>query len=374
MTENSAATGVITNPTQMTPDWLSSILRREGVLDRGKVLAVQTIDAPHLTVQYSGDAPKTAPSRLYLKLQQRRNIAGGHGRPEVRAYRAWGTQRERLPLLPRCYDALYDEDTARSHVLMQDFSATHTLPTWPVPSLEHQIWVTDCSARFHAHWWEHPDNRTFGTLDPNLEHDCGDEASYQAYARRYQEAYEAFADFAGDRLTAADRQQYEAILVTLPTLFSRYLAPRFASGARLTLIQGDSHWGQFACPADPSHDTTLLFDLECLHIGMPAADLAYRLPFSWTPEQRRTMEGPLIARYLEELRRCGIVGYDHEQFWEDYRLSFIFVALYALTPFTSRLRARTLHDWPNAEAPAWYWRDLALLVDNFRDLGCSVLL
>jgi len=50
------------------------------------------------------------------------------------------------------------------------------------------------------------------------------------------------------------------------------------------------------------------------------------------------------------------------------------MALCPLKPFTSRLRSQTLHDWQGGEAPAWFWRDLALHADNFRDLGCSELL
>ena len=195
-----ADNAVITDPAQVTAAWLTSILRREGVLDRGSVAAVETATLPHLTLRYSADAPAAAPSRLFLKLQQRRNIAGGNGRPEVRAYHAWADQRESLPMLPRCYDAAYDEDIARSHLLLQDFSATHALPAWPVPTSEHQAWVTDCTAHFHARWWEKQGNRAFGTLDPNLEYDSDDEAAYQVYARRYQDAYTTFANFTGDRL------------------------------------------------------------------------------------------------------------------------------------------------------------------------------
>lgn len=211
-------------------------------------------------------------------------------------------------------------------------------------------------------------------LDPNLEVDCDDEAGYAEYARRYQDALAAFADFTGDRLAADDRALYAAIVAALPGLWSRHIAPRFASGEHLTLIQGDSHWGQFACPNDSARDTTLLFDLECLHVGLPAADLAYRLPFSWTPEQRCALEPGIVANYLAELARCGVQGYDHARFWHDYRLAFIFVALYPLKQFTARLRADTLRDWQDGKAPGWFWRDIALITANFRDLSCADLL
>jgi hypothetical protein len=369
-----AYSAVITDPAQVTPARLTSILRRAGVLDGGVVDAVDTSAAPHLTVSYSPDAPASAPAYLYLKTQRRQNIAGGNGWPEVRAYHAWQDQHDSLPMLPRCYAAAYDEGTATSHVLLQDFSGTHTLPAWPVPTEEHRRGVTNCTAHFHARWWQHPGNQGFGALDPNLEVDCGDEARYLACVRRYQDAYPAFVDFVGDRLSAADRALYEAILGALPDLWSHHLARRFATGEHLTLIQGDSHWGQFACPNDPNRDMTLIFDLECLHVGLPAADLAYRLPFSWTPEQRHALEPDIIADYLHALQCYGVSGYDHDRFWEDYRLAFLFVALYPLKPFTARLRDRTITDWADGEVPAWFWRDLALIIGNLRDLGCANLL
>jgi len=365
---------VITHRDQVTPNWLTAVLKREGVLDRGEVHTVDSARLPYLEVGYSPDAPDSAPPRLFLKLQQRRNIAGGNGRPEVQAYQAWGKLRADLPMLLRCYDAAYDDDRSISHLLLQDFSVTHRLPAWPVPLPAHRAAVTECSAQFHAYWWEHPELSDFAALDPNLELDCATEGAYRAYTQRYQDAWGAFADFAGSNLARDDRGLYEAILTDLPALWPRYLAGRFATKQGLTLVQGDSHWGQFACPNRPSRDPVYLFDLECVHVGLPAADLAYRLPFSWTPAQRSMMELDIIERYLTALRCSGVRGYGREHFWQDYRLSFIFVALYPLKPFTARLVATTTENWAGGNAPNWFWRDLTLIVSNLRDLDCTALL
>ena len=52
---------VITGAELVTPGWLTAVLRRAGVLDRGAVTAVDAARLPHLAVSYSADAPASAP-------------------------------------------------------------------------------------------------------------------------------------------------------------------------------------------------------------------------------------------------------------------------------------------------------------------------
>ena len=74
---------LIQAPDQVTPDWLTGVLRERGRLPQGRVTAVHAADGGaaagpgfnprnRLQVAYSADAPASAPRRLYLKL----DIAG----------------------------------------------------------------------------------------------------------------------------------------------------------------------------------------------------------------------------------------------------------------------------------------------------------
>lgn len=274
----------------------------------------------------------------------------------------------------RCYDAACNADRRTSHLLLQDFSTTHAPPSWPVPKQADRERIIDCTARFHAYWWNRQELGDFSARDPNIEFDCTDEQTYQAYARRYQDAFSYFADFMGDRMTADNRRLYDKVLEGLPTLWARYLDERFTGRTALTLIQGDSHWCQFACPNNAEPTQTYMFDLECLHIGLPAFDLAYRLPLSWTPEQRRDMEDTLIERYLAGLRQYGVLGYDRERFWLDYRLSTLILTLDPLWLFTAQHPDRADRKRWGGELPGHWPEVYRHITSNFHDLHCEDLL
>ena len=53
---------VITSAAQVTPEWLTAVLRREGVLDRGEVVTVNASSLPHLMV-----SPRTEKRRDCLR-------------------------------------------------------------------------------------------------------------------------------------------------------------------------------------------------------------------------------------------------------------------------------------------------------------------
>ena len=61
----------------LTPDWLTNVLRDKGVLDTGHVTEVKEASTTHqaslnyfLNVTYSPDAPSSAPGTLFLKLSR----------------------------------------------------------------------------------------------------------------------------------------------------------------------------------------------------------------------------------------------------------------------------------------------------------------
>lgn len=354
----------------LTPEWLTTVLRRAGVLERGEVVAVDLARLPHLAPTYSAAASADAPAHLFLKGDRTGNVS-----LEVAAYRALAAHRAELPMLLRCYDAASgDADGGAARLLLDDFSATHRPPVFPVPAPDDRAAITDCTAQFHARWWEEARRDLFPLRDPNTGLDYRDGGAFAAYAARYREAYPYFADFAGDRLSSERRASYETLLAALPALWDRYLAGRFAACRAITLVQGDSHWGQFACARGSAGPATIMLDLECLHWGLPAFDLAYRITLDWLPEVRRALEPAIIARYLDGLRRRGVGNYDERLFWQDYRLSTALLALYPLKRFTAQFPERADRGRAARSLPAWWWGVLEHILVNYRDLGCAELL
>src|SRR5690242_6833406 len=122
---------MITNAEQITKEWLTTLLRDEGVLGlAGDVTAVHIEPREdvwnsrvyRLRLTYRG-TPAEAPARLFLKLK------GDHwGREEAGFYSYVRSSGTHLPVLVRCFSSEYDEATGDSCVLLADLAETHFTP------------------------------------------------------------------------------------------------------------------------------------------------------------------------------------------------------------------------------------------------------
>src|ERR1700761_7267941 len=99
---------VLTSPEEVTSKWLTEALRKNGLLERGKVINVQnklTKTLPlsvvsRLAVTYSSDI--SAPSQLFLKIS-RNELSQANGK-EVEFYHTLAREMDASPLI-QCYDA-----------------------------------------------------------------------------------------------------------------------------------------------------------------------------------------------------------------------------------------------------------------------------
>jgi hypothetical protein len=64
-----------------------------------------------------------------------------------------------------------------------------------------------------------------------------------------------------------------------------------------------------------------------LGAGLPARDLAYFTGTSLLPAARRLADEDLVASYHTELCGYGIVDYDRDTCWRDYRVGMLQVLL-----------------------------------------------
>ena len=116
-------------------------------------------------------------------------------------------------------------------------SATHTAPEGALPPpRSYYEQVIACLAPVHAYWWEHPQ------LDMVVRALAEDVLGFVIGVAR--EAFAAFVDFLGDRLSAARRAVYER-------LFAAWPPPARQVGTRRTLVHGDPHLWNFLVPRRP---------------------------------------------------------------------------------------------------------------------------
>ena len=356
-------TEVITDVAQVTPAWLTNVLHASGALDRGHVTTVHArpLNIPgsstklHLDVQYSADTPPSLPQHLFLKLSRPDivDILPLAGKKEVLFYTCTTTlaDRERLPIV-RCYNAVYASQTQQYHILLDDLTTSHvTVPGTIMPPLRvHCEQMVDALAQLHAYWWDH--SRLGNDLGTLPTHD-----SEWAYLDWATTTFTRVADLLGERLSHERRLRVEQIFAAWPKL-----AERLTKQRHLTLVLGDVHSGQFLFPRNAATHAMRIIDWDWWDITVGPMDLAYTMCLFWFPERRARLEQELLRRYHDRLLEYGVVGYDGQACWEDYRWAAIRSLFVPLHLWETR-------PWPDFWHLHW---ERALLA--FEDLGCAELL
>lgn len=348
---------LISDAAEVTPEWLTATLRHKGLLTRGRATRVSVSSSrtlfvsvvSHLNVEYSSDANRDAPARLFLKVSNPKFVsAEPRAEPpeEIVFYEKIAPATPKVPV-PRCYDAAFSRETGRTHLLLEDLSATHGHPPVPFPpTLEECVRAVECLARFHAHWWEHTQ------LGAGVGH-LLDDAAIDKMARATTARYEDFARATGDALSRTRRQMIERVIETFPRPWVRLKSAR-----GLTLTHGDAHTWNFLFPRTANSERVYLIDWQLWHPHIGARDLAFMMTIFWYPERRAAMELPLLRRYHRALLAGGVRGYDWDDCWKDYRWSAV---RNVFIPLIQRER----------DMSAWYWSsnfERAMLA--FEDLHC----
>lgn len=348
---------VITDPEDITPEWLTDVLRRNGVLESGEVSQIKPIFAKtlqvskisRLKIDYSEDAQTTAPASLFLKLSRLDTYPLVNDRSEVEFYQKVAN-RSVGPIV-QCYDSAFSEETNCSHLLLEDLSETHTQPRdrrLPSP-LECELAVMSL-AEFHATWWEHP--KLGGEIGRIF-----DASWLETFLLNLKSSTEAFLSFLGDDITIENRRVYERLLLSCRKIWGRLTNP-----AGLTVTNGDLHWWNFLYPKDAAQDMVRIIDWQLWHIDLGARDLAFLIALGGFAEERHTGELALLKLYHRTLLANGVTNYDWSTFWNDYRYSAI-RNLNMPVIFWSQGKHETT--WKNTMQRAF---------QSFDELGCLELL
>jgi hypothetical protein len=153
-------------PSAADAEHLTDALRRFGALGGGRVcnVAVESSRATILSriirvqLSYHGAAADALHS-LVLKvgLPERADAKWNSGRQEVAFYTQVAAGMS-ARLVPRCFEAVWDEDTNAWHLLLEDLTDSHFIATaWPLPPTIKQCErIIATRARFHAEWWDDP--------------------------------------------------------------------------------------------------------------------------------------------------------------------------------------------------------------------------
>jgi thiamine kinase-like enzyme len=357
---------VITDVKEVTPEWLTTVLRTNGHLDHERVTAVklkssrQTIisDTHHLEIACSNATSERTRLKLFLKLSKPgfdAKITARFGKRESLFYNVIAKCMDKPPS-PPCYDAAFSADTGKSHILLSDLSESHFQTDWPLPPAKRYCEaVLNSFARFHAAWWDHPKlGNEIGTF-PTAE-------SVDEYFQSMDKTFAGFVEFLDDRLSAERRRLYERVLAKTPGVVKERIRERDSSGKHLTLIHGDAHFWNCLHPRRLDHDKVYIIDWQCWRIDTATDDLAYMIGLHWYTDRRRAMEYNLLKYYHDQLLMNGVENYDWDAFWYDYKLSVIGNLFIPVWQWSAKL-------WP-----AIWWPHLERAILAFEDLDCEQLL
>ena len=160
----------------------------------------------------------------------------------------------------------------------------------------------------------------------------------------------------GDRLSDERRHIYRDVLRAMPHLFQRLTASQ-----GFTVVHSDVHIGNFLYPHDPATDTIRMIDWQTWNIDLAVKDLAYMMAYFWFPERRMRYQQPLLHYYHERLQTYGVMNYEWQTLFDDYRLCVI------------RLLFHPAWQWENGENTSKAWLHLERIMLAYHDLGCADL-
>ncbi|MCB0036122.1 MAG: aminoglycoside phosphotransferase family protein [Anaerolineales bacterium] len=349
----------ITSVDQITPAWLTQILRQRGHLNQGYVISVAAqgnhstaTEGPgfqrrnRIEIQYSSDVTPSAPHRLYLKAQDGA-LHQDAGEREVAFYLSAAAQMPYSPA-PVCFDAAYDSDSGAYHLLLEDISETHRTVHPEEPATRSDMnKMLDALARLHAHWWGHPQlGQSIGTIPAPEE--------IRASFIRLGNVFPEYVDYLGDRLSVERRRVYEKVL----DKYSDVLISRLAQHKTLTLVHDDAHAGNFLLPRQATGQRVYLIDWQQWGVHVGLHDVAYLIALFWYPERRTQMEQSAVQGYHDRLGEYGVVGFDWQTCWDDYRLQVIENLLVPFWAWIFQGEHWGFHRWHQLEKAMMAFQDL----------------
>jgi len=358
---------VIKHINQVTPEWLTGVLKHSGDLDRGKVkeysykqshLEGFTSERYHLRLVYTENTPNQPFDCLFLKIGKPEFFE--NCKKEIDYLRSAKQFQTKLPLI-KYYDSSYSTESRHSHLLLQDLSRTHFSPDftefrrnpnapWPLSRMECEAAI-ECLASVHASWWK----------DSRLGNEIGELPSRESsdqYFKYVEESMISIFDVLGVRLSSESQSIYESALSSYPGLYWKYID----SGAPLTIIHAEPHLGNFMFPIDKEKDKTLLLDWQTWRVEISMEDPALMMALNWHPNQRQVMERELLLHYHRQLQKGGVENYSWDECWFGYRMAVIWML------FTPIL-------WYSQKLPLDHcWSFMEKSYAAFQDLKCIELL
>lgn len=320
---------------ELTPDWLTVALREAGHLGEGRVSATTTerlgegsgfmSQVERLLVEYDA-APAGLPASFIVKMA----AEPGPNREMGVTYRIYEKESrfyaELAPRVslrtPKPYVNLFDPASHDFVLLLEDLAPMQVGSELVTPTDDQVRLAVTEMARFHAAWWD-PDGTRIPAWVPRL-----DEPPWTSHKQFWEFGWPLFKEQRGHTVPAEMLACGDRLVDSVLELQALLCRPP------LTIFHMD--WRLANLLFDPGADAEpfAVIDWQPFSRGRGAYDLGYFLSQSIPADQRRRLEGELLAAYLDTLLAQGVSGYDHDTLLYDYRLGIAYTLLYPMGTVT----------------------------------------
>lgn len=312
-----SALSIPNGPTDVTCEWLSSVLSAAGApievrdVDVDPIGTGQTGATYRVAVTYAVDQPDS-PTSYAIKLPSqdatvRERVALGY-----RSEHAFYTEvahRVGVPV-PHCYHCEITGDGTDFALLLADMAPAVQGDQIGGCSPEEARLAVEALAGLHGPTWCAPEWMELpGIAMPKP----GDDAATKGLGEVAMMAADMTLEKLGDRVSGEDRETFTSAMALV--------TPWLAIPGPYALMHGDYRLDNMLF--DPDRTRITVVDWQTLGVGLPARDLAYFTATSLLPEVRPAVEHELVRRYHEQLLGYGVTDYDFDSCWRDYRLGVL---------------------------------------------------
>jgi hypothetical protein len=341
-------------PNQIDKAWLTAVLKKNGALSAGGIRSIHVdystgtnSHIARLHIEYSVDTKGDAPRSLILKTVEA--DAGFIQRSEVDYYTHDYLGLADAPI-PQCYAAQVHGDGSYS-ILMEDLSSTHERDS--LPSLKYGFAVATALARLHAFAWGEQRIHQLGGCIP-------DESKLDQYVGHVRRGLDSLLEATTLDISDSWRQ-------TILDIFRYHpgkMLERTKDPIGFSIVHGDANPGNILYPINAGK--VYFLDRQpftwSLTTWLGVSDLSYLMVQYWDVEVRRELETSVLREYHRQLLANGVIGYDWDQLFADYKLCTV-QAIYTVAQWCIKAEDRV--------RMRWLWRlELERAMHAFFDLGC----
>ena len=309
---------------QLSPVWLTEVLRQSGALRRARVLSMGfermgtfSSELLRLHLIYDRQEPG-APASLVLKYPRAdpRERPGYGFATEIGFYRDIA---HRVPVrTPRFhYGSLYGP-TGLALLLLEDVQGLTPISWEGGVTDTHAHLALESLARLHAQWWDRVDD-----LDglPSLADPAFRVEIAEAYDRGWRASREYFRATSSDSFVAIG----DAVLGQVAETLAPLACPP-------TLLHGDAHFENLSLV--DGGDEMIFLDWPGARRGHASFDVAVFMVQSFPVDARRRVEEAFVAAHADAVRAAGVAGWSDP--WLDYRRGVLYWVVHMLQNATHR--------------------------------------